>query len=528
MAKVLFINPLVREEDDPKHIPMGIAQLCSIIMEKGHLVQVFDQNAWRVDDETIVSVLKSDKWDIVAIGGITTAYSSIKKIIKLTRTNLKDTVIALGGGVLSSMPKDILRWIPEIDIGIIGESYVTFPEVLSMIDSGKKDWEKIPGVISRSENGFVFSEQRNLIHNLDSLPYPAYELFPVKEVYFKNSALMYSEEGMKATRRLDINGSIGCSLVCKFCYHLGIAGDMKYKKDISGNVVNVEFDTKNNYTRSIRYHSPEYIVNLVLYLKKKYDVNFINFLDENLMTMDVSSKRTWLKEICRLWKEAGLVPKKNKDGTWKGVHWSGTSHATLCNKEVLKMMADHGCSHLVYGYESFDDRILKTIGKGATVKTNLRSFFWTLESGIRPIPCQMFGFPDDDFESIRKNMRAWDELGIVVKPTFATAYPGSEWYTKYKDKILEQYKGVGKKMGLSDDLEAYIVDLGDATRVTGVISKNFNSVELIGLREMMLQKQYHKVDEYEAVWKEKNKDKINVETDNSQIGLNENNLLNVN
>ena len=81
---------------------------------------------------------------------------------------------------------------------------------------------------------------------------------------------------------------------------------------------------------------------------------------------------------------------------------------------------------------------------------------------------------------------------------------------------------------MSDDLEAYIVDLGDATRVTGVISKNFNSVELIGLREMMLQKQYHKVDEYEAVWKEKNKDKINVETDNSQIGLNENNLLNVN
>ena len=70
--------------------------------------------------------------------------------------------------------------------------------------------------------------------------------------------------------------------------------------------------------------------------------------------------------------------------------------------------------------------------------------------------------------------------------------------------------------------------MGDATRVTGVISKNFNSVELIGLREMMLQKQYHKVDEYEAVWKEKNKDKINVETDNSQIGLNENNLLNVN
>ena len=45
------------------------------------------------------------------------------------------------------------------------------------------------------------------------------------------------------------------------------------------------------------------------------------------------------------------------------------------------------------------------------------------------------------------------------------------WFTEYRDKILEQYKGLGKKMGLTDDLEAYIVDLGDASRVSGVISK---------------------------------------------------------
>ena len=79
------------------------------------------------------------------------------------------------------------------------------------------------------------------------------------------------------------------------------------------------------------------------------------------------------KEICRLWKEAGLVPKKKKMvHGW--IYWSGTSHATLCNPDVLKMMGEHGCTHLVYGYEHFDDRILKTMGKGSTRKTNLRSF----------------------------------------------------------------------------------------------------------------------------------------------------------
>ena len=100
-------------------------------------------------------------------------------------------------------------------------------------------------------------------------------------------------------------------------------------------------------------------------------------------------------------------------------------------------------------------------------------------------------------------MKAWDDLGIVTKPHFATAYPGSLWFTEYRDEILSQYKGQGKKLGLHDDLEAYIYDLGDASRVSGVISKNFNAVELVGLREMMLHRQYDKIDQYEKEWRRK-------------------------
>ena len=40
---------------------------------------------FRASDEQIQEVLTSDKWDLVALGGITTAYASIKKIVKLTR-----------------------------------------------------------------------------------------------------------------------------------------------------------------------------------------------------------------------------------------------------------------------------------------------------------------------------------------------------------------------------------------------------------------------------------------------------------
>ena len=96
-----------------------------------------------------------------------------------------------------------------------------------------------------------------------------------------------------------------------------------------------------------------------------------------------------------------------------------------------------------------------------------------------------------------------DDLGVMVKPHFATAYPGSEWFTVYRKKIEEQYAGLGKKYGLTDDLEAYILDLGDASRVSATISTNFNGVELIGLREMMVHRQYDKIDQYEKEWRKK-------------------------
>lgn len=497
MAKVLMINPVVREEDVPRHVPYGLALLAAIAMEAGHQVQVYDMNAWRLGDDVLAEVLAADAWDVVALGGMTTTYASVKKIVGMAKTVAPEAVLVLGGGILTSLPQDMMRLLPEVEVGCVGEGFVTFPDILAMVDTGRRDWLKVKGTISRRADGRVaLAPQRELLHDLDTLPYPAWDLFPLEEVYFKNSEMMFSVEGMMAKRRLDINASYGCSMVCRYCYHLGIAGDMRYEDKGDGEV-EVAFDQPGNYSRVIRYHSPEYIVKMARHMVDKYDIDYVLFLDENLMTMDQYSGRTWLAEICRLWHEYGLAPAYSRDAQgevtgWTGIHWSGTSHATLCTRAILKTMREAGCAHLVYGYESFAPHVLKTVGKGSTPKTNIRSFHWTLEAGIRPVPNQIIGFPAEDFESIRANMRAWDDLGMICKPHFATPYPGSEWFTVYRERILEQYGG---------DLEAFILDLGDASKISAVISQNFTAVELIGLRELMLIKDHRKLDEYERIWR---------------------------
>lgn len=490
MASVLFINPVVREEDEPRHVPYGMALIAAIAMKEGHQVQVYDANAWRAGDQVLEQVLTAHPWDVIALGGITTAYRSIKHVLQMARRVAPKSLTVLGGGVLTSIPKEMVDILPWLDVGVVGEAFITFSEILKILDEGKRDFSGVAGVVYRHpEQGIRLTPPRTLIDDLDQLPYPAWELFPL-DIYFKNSMALFSEEGMLAQRRLDINASYGCSLICRYCFHLGISGDMEYVEGEHG------LDVTFTWKRTIRYHSPRYIVDLVKYAHKTYNVDFIGFLDENLITMHQFSGRKWMTEICKLWIEEGLQPTCIRDGVphdqnCKGIHWSGTSHATLCNPEVLKLMRQAGCSHLVYGYESFNKRVMKTIGKGATPKNNRQSLEWTIDAGIRPIPNVILGFPDEDFDSIHDNIIACRDLGIRSRPHFATPYPGSEWFQVYRKSILEQYEG---------NLEAFIEDLGDASRVTAVISKKFNAVELYGLREIMVDMNLRRLKEYEQIW----------------------------
>lgn len=494
MAKILFVNPVVREEDVPRHIPYGIALLAAIAVNNGHLVQVYDANAWRKGLRVLPEIYQADDWDVIAIGGLTTTYGFIKDACRIAKETAPDAYLIAGGGFLTSMPQEIMEWIPQIDLGIVGEAFVTWPEVLEKIDSHDFDFSATLGVIRRNSSGEpILNDTRPIISDLDRLPEPAWGLFPLEEVYFKNSSSLFSEDAYRVKRRIDINASFGCSLVCRYCWHLGTTGDMIIEKDKNG-VNDVVF----SYGRNIRYHSPDYIVKMVKGLKDRYHIDFANFLDENLMTMDASSKYTWIKEICEKWIAAGLQPSSRRPGgkpappgEEPGVYWSGTSHASLHRPDILKLMYEAGCTHLVYGLESFDARILKKLGKGTTVQKNIDSVGECLKTGIIPIPNIIIGFPEEDFESIRNTINALLKLGIHARPHFATAYPGSEWYYSYKESIKEQYSG---------DLEQYVKELGDASKITAIISHNFTGMELLGLQEIVAQRDLRLLAQAEKHW----------------------------
>src|SRR2546425_6415691 len=107
MAKVLFITPVTRGEDAPRHVPYGMALLASIAIREGHLVQIFDANAWRASDAVLAQVLRADRWDVIALGGITTASRSMKDNDRPAEALAPPSPVAAGGWVMSSATRFI-------------------------------------------------------------------------------------------------------------------------------------------------------------------------------------------------------------------------------------------------------------------------------------------------------------------------------------------------------------------------------------------------------------------------------------
>ena len=496
MARILLVNPVIRGDDKPRHVPFGLAQLAAIINKAGHSLQVFDCNAWRPSSQQIISVLKAEEWDVIGIGGLATTYGFIKSFLQKARKICPSCKLIVGGGVITPISREIMSFCPEIDIGVIGEGYQTILDILDNIDAKTEKWDHVDGIAWRGTSGeIVINKLRELLDDLDSLPFPAWEYFPL-EIYFKNSSLLLSEEAMLSQKRLEFCCSYGCLYKCKYCFHLGLSGELDFdpQEDDKGQI-NI---TRN---RTVRYHSPEYVVDLAVYSRKKFDVDFISFLDENFMFLDRLSKGKWMDSFEKLWLQNDLQPECCKSKTThdpnqcKGVHWGTSCHPALADELLLKRIRKLGCSHLDFGFESFSDDVLKGAGKGATKKMNIKALKASMKAGIRAIPNQIIGFPNESFESILTNIDAWETLGIQSYPFFATPYPGTEWFETYKDKILEQYDG---------NLEDFLLDLGDATKITAVISRNFNAVELLGLRELMAVRDKKRIKAYEKIRKNKN------------------------
>ena len=481
--KVLLINPPVRQRQGPQDIPVGLAMIASITKQEGHQIAFLDLNANRVPLQVVANEIMIDDYDIIGIGGLSSQYKEIKQILPICRQIHPDALIVAGGGFVTYMPDKMLKLRPEIDIIAIGEAEETWADFLREGPHG--DFSKVKGIAFRDKNGkIIFTEPRPLIKDMDTLPYPAYELLDLDK-YSENYQFCLSEEMLTTKRKIHMITERGCPRQCTFCTHNGMS---RWDQIVSIGKEKVrELDDEFGFQQIARFNSPKFVVKHLKFLTEQYNLGYVFIADENL-----TSNRKRTIELCNLMIKEGLPNK---------VKWGTAGDAASVDDDVIALMKKAGCTFISYGGESASDKVLKyDIQKGTTRKNNQDAVDIMKRQGMEPIMTFMLGNPHEDVNDILETTDFFVKNNLSCDPFICTPYPGTKLYLDYEQQILEQFDerlaevknwpegSIDKELlaqWKEQALDKFLSSLDDADVLSAHVSQVFNHHDLLGLKALM-------------------------------------------
>jgi radical SAM superfamily enzyme YgiQ (UPF0313 family) len=438
--KILLINPPIREWAKPNCIPSGLGYLASVLMQDGYEVEVLDINGHRYSREEVQDRIEKSDADVFGVGGMITVYGYIKWLTQVIKQYHPDRTIIGGGSSASSIPRIFLER-TQADIAVIGEAEVTLPELIHALQNGG-DLKSIPGIWHKDGNGKIDANPpRPAIKNLDTIPFPAWDLFPM-DVYLHNPVgapnIGKWENGKPSSDTpltMNVLTSRGCPYQCIYCYHDFMG--MKY-----------------------RHRSPQNILDEIVYLVDRYGVDYIHFTDDDFVI-----NRKHVIAFSSLLLESGV-----------NIQWGSTGRVNLMSEELLAKMAEAGCVWIGYGIESGSQKMLDTMKKQVTIEQAKKTIELTRKY-IDQIDCSfMVGTPGETRETIMETVEFCKELDLSPEVIFfATPYPGTELYD------------IARRRGLIKDEEAFILSLWEQGEKITVNFSELSDNELHHMRDWAIE-----------------------------------------
>ncbi|MEM5806803.1 MAG: radical SAM protein [Candidatus Aenigmatarchaeota archaeon] len=365
--------------------PLGLAYIAAILVQEGFEVKILDLN---VESKSPLRICEEFKPNIVGITCTTPVLKSTNDLCKNIKNNFPEIITVVGGAHPSSMPKDMLVNNKSIDFIVIGEGEFTTLEIAENVENENKNFSKIKGIAFREGEKIIITKSRELISNLDSLPFPARELLPIRKY---NSHICSLKEP-----EMSIITSRGCPYNCIFC-------------------------CKKIFGRVFRARSACNVVDEIEHLVNRYRAREITIVDDNF-TLD--KERTI--EICK------EIIQRELDISWftpNGIR------ADALDEERIKWMKKSGCHLLFFGVESGSQRIINKIKKGINLKQieNVVELCRKYEIDVGLF--FMIGLPNEKEEDIKKTILFAKKLNPdIAKFGITVPFPGTSLFEELDKK----------------------------------------------------------------------------------------------
>jgi magnesium-protoporphyrin IX monomethyl ester (oxidative) cyclase len=343
----------------PNVFPPIVLASVAAVLEKKNTVCIIDAptEGWRnlaemdetkyrvgLSAETIAERVRQWKPEMVIVeipfsGWSKTAF----EVVEAVKAVNNKIVVVLMGQHPSARPEACLAD-SNVDFVVIGEPENTISELTDALELGKKNFSGIDGLGFRKDGKPTLTGERAIIADMDSLPFPARHLLPMKLYYeaVKENPL----RGEISKPWTIVTTSRGCPYNCVFCTTCIVWG------------------------RTWRARSPKNVVDELEHLVKTYGIKQVDFYDEN-MTLD--KKR--VADICDLIVERGL---RFDWFTPNGIR------ADTLDETLLRKMKRAGCKKIRVAPESGVQRVVdEVIGKNLDLKTVEQAVVLCKKVGIK-------------------------------------------------------------------------------------------------------------------------------------------------
>lgn len=246
--KVLLTRPKTNSSL-PWYFPSGLGYIARALVDVGCEVAVVDPEVENWDFDDHARYLQNARYDVLGISALINKYKYVSMLAQASKEFHPNSRIILGGNITGPIWELLLQK-TQIDLCAIGEGEKTVQELLLAFEKNS-DLGAVKGIAFRRNGKPFLTAFREPVANLDEIPFPAYELFPM-EAYLTTPGKLARSGFVR--RDLSMITTRGCPYQCTFCYR------PPWEK--------------------VHYRSCENVMSEVLYLVNNYNLDGIVFNDE--------------------------------------------------------------------------------------------------------------------------------------------------------------------------------------------------------------------------------------------------------
>lgn len=346
-------------------------------------VNAIDACALDFDEKDFISYVASYKPDILVMEVPTISFPLVMDLVKEAKDNI-DCKIVIAGSHVTALAKETIETYRFIDCCLLGEYEITLEELVKCLidERDNRDLKKVKGLAFHNQGEVLVNQRRELLKDLDSLPFPDREEMPIK--YYHDFEIAGKPSAQMLTSR-------GCPSSCIFCVERQVLWNSPL----------------------YRRRKPKKVVDEMAVVKEKHGAKQVYFDDETMVI-----NRRHVEAICREILDRRL-----------GLPWTCMGDITL-DFNTLSLMTKAGCVGVKFGVETVNARTLTDIRKIFMNLERVKQFVkYCKRLGIWSHATYMIGLPGERREDVLKTLDFAMKLNTdSAQFSIATPFPGTPFF----------------------------------------------------------------------------------------------------